>query len=470
MLLTLTCAASQAPDIGYLLGKHPDTIFQRAFSAGQLWVFYPEVAAERVTVALLAEVDPIDLVRHSGGGAHLDQYVNDRPYVASSLMSVAIHTAFTSALAGHCAQRPEMVEVSWAWEVHLPAVPCTGDEGLFARLFAPLGYTVAATPLPLDTRFPEWGPSALFDLRLKGTATARDLLCQLYVLLPVLDNAKHYFVGEDEARKLVSFGGAWLAAHPERDFIARRYLRHQRDLMATAQAGLATLLPEEEGETSDDAELEAATIPDHLHDQRLEAVIAAVRAVRAVSLADLGCGEGRLVQRALAEPHLERIFAMDVSPLALARARARLRWDELPAADAARLTLTQGSLLYRDRRLEGFDAAALVEVIEHLDPPRLAAMEQVIFALARPGRVIITTPNREWNARFTRSEGQNPLRHEDHRFEWTRAEGRAWAAHVAATFGYRAQIADIGTADPLTGPPTQLLIFDRVDEAGEGPR
>ncbi len=476
MLLTLTCHAPNAPEIGYLLAKNPASIFEREFSAGKVWVFYPEVADDHITVALVAEVDPVGLVRGPAALTHLDQYVNDRPYVASSLLSVAINTAFGTALAGRNKERPQLVGERFRWTVKLPAIACDAGEDLMRRIFEPLGYEIMVERLALDSHFPEWGQADLFSLTLDGMHTTQSVLSHLYVLLPVLDNSKHYFVGAEETEKLLAHGGAWLAAHPERDLIARRYLRYRRPLV---QSALTRLLAQDasptDGAPAEDAgeAAEAAILAEPaeptpgLHEQRLLAVMAAVREAGAQSLADLGCGEGRLLSLAMQERSLTRILGMDVSTFALARARRRLHLDTLPEAQRRRVGVVQGSLLYRDRRLEGFDVAALVEVIEHLDVPRLDAMERVVFEHARPRRVIITTPNREYNVHWD-SLGVARLRHGDHRFEWTRAEGRAWANGVAARYGYRVTHQELGPMDPERpeiGAPSQLLIFDRSDAA-----
>jgi SAM-dependent methyltransferase len=503
MLIQLTCHAPNAPDVGYLLGKHPGAVFTREFSGGTVTVFYPEVAEDHITVAMLTDVDPVALVRGPAALARLDQYVNDRPYVASSLTSVALNTAFSSALAGKSRERPERVGERMHWEIMLPAVACDAGEELIARVFAPLGYAVTTTRLPLDPAFPAWGEADVYSVTLVGEQTTQNVLTHFYVLLPVLDNTKHYYVSADETEKLLDHGGAWLAAHPERGLIVRRYLRYKRTLVTSALARLAEgePAPASEGGADGEAAAEASeaslvidatadevTSDTHLveepvegqaeaptdatagdverslglHDQRLQAVMAAVRAAGAASLVDLGCGEGKLLRLALKEPSLTRILGIDVSSFALSRARRALRLDSLPTAQRARIEIAQGSLLYRDRRLEGFDTAALVEVVEHLDAPRLGAMERVVFAHARPRRVVITTPNREYNAHWP-SLGTQKLRHRDHRFEWTRAECQAWSERVAATHGYRASREDLGPCDPDLGAPSQLVIFDRRD-------
>ena len=465
MLISFTCQGPGAPEVGFVLGKHPDALFCRESAAGQVYVFYSAVAEDAVTVDLFLEVDPIHLVRSHRGG--IDQYVNDRPYVASSLMSVAIHTAFSSALAGHSAGHPELVTRQWHWAVHLPAVPCSKGAAFIDTCFRPLGYSVVATPLPSDGWGEQADGPALFDLRLSGQQTVQAMLAHLYVLIPVLHNTKHYFVGEDEARKCITFGGIWLAQHPAREVITQRYLRYQRDLVAIATAGLAEVAPELPPVGAEhDASCEPSDLvglaPD-LHTQRLQAVMAVMRDHHVTTLADLGCGEGRLLQLALAEPALKRILGMDVAATALARASVRLGLADLAPADRERITLVHGSLIYRDPRLTGFDGAALVEVIEHLDQDRLEAMAEVVFGEARPRVVVITTPNREWNIHFAPHD-PGRLRHGDHRFEWTRGEGQDWAASVAQRYGYQWQISGVGADDPQTGPPTQLFVFARHPE------
>lgn len=468
MLLTLTCHAQNAPEIGYLLGKNPASVFQRPFSGGTVWVFYPEVADDRVTVALLTEIDPIGLVRGPAPLTQLGHYINDRPYVASSLTSVAINTAFGTALAGRATTHADRLHERMRWEVTIAAIACEAGEDLLTRLFAPLGYAVTTTRLPLDPRFPTWGQADLYTLKLDGAQTVREVFSHLYVLLPVLDNAKHYYVGAEETDKLLAHGGEWLATHPERDLIAKRYLRYKRPLVQSALDRLAEsdpAIPDEESQTvtvddSTETPKPAEPIPG-LHEQRLQAVMAAIREVGAHTLVDLGCGEGRLLSLALGERSLTRILGTDVSTMALAHAERRLHLEGMAPMQRSRIQLAQGSLMYRDERLHGFDVAALVEVIEHLDPDRLEAMERVVFLHAQPRRVIVTTPNREYNARWE-NVGADKLRHRDHRFEWTRAECQAWAERVAATYGYRTRWQAIGPEDPEVGAPSQMMIFDRA--------
>ncbi|HEX5270787.1 MAG TPA: 3' terminal RNA ribose 2'-O-methyltransferase Hen1 [Gemmataceae bacterium] len=468
MLLTITTTRAPATDLGYLLHKNPARAQSFPLSFGQAHVFYPEAAAERCTAALLLDVDPVGLVRDRkgppGAGHALEQYVNDRPYVASSFLSVAIAQVLGSALSGKSKERQELADAPLPLQARLAVLPCRGGEGFLRRLFEPLGYAVAARRHPLDDKFPDWGESAYFTVDLRAECRLRDLLSHLYVLVPVLDNDKHYWVSDDEVEKLLRHGEGWLTAHPEREQIARRYLKHQPQLTRAALARLA----EEDGPDPDaaaDAQArEEATLEAKLtlNEQRLAAVVARLRECGAKRVLDLGCGEGRLVRELLKEKEIDEVLAVDVSYRALQLARERLHWDRLPPAQQGRVRLVQGSLTYRDARLAGYDAAAVVEVVEHLDPSRLAAFERVLFAHARPGTVVMTTPNAEYNVKFE-SLPAGKFRHKDHRFEWTRAEFRAWAGRVAERFGYAARFLLVGPEDPAAGAPTQMGVFRRCD-------
>src|SRR6266576_3680312 len=466
MLLKLTTTLEPATDIGYLLRKNPARPQSFNLTFGQAHVFYPEATPERCTVALLVEVDPVGLVRNrrgpSGEGGALEQYVNDRPYAASSFLSVAIAEVFGSALSGKSKDRPELADTPLPLRMTFSALPCRGGQEFLRKLFEPLGYTVSARRLPLDESFPDWGESAYHRVELESRLPLQQLLSHLYVLVPVLDNDKHYWVGDDEVEKLLRHGEGWLASHPEREAITRRYLKHQRSLVDDA---LAQLVDEDEPKPDELAEAkaleeEAVEQRINLNEQRLGSVLAALKSTGAARVLDLGCGEGRLLQALLKEKQFTEIVGMDVSHRALEIAHDRLHYDRLPPVQKERLRLLHGSLIYRDQRLAGFDAAVVVEVIEHLDAPRLAAFERVLFECAKPKSIVITTPNREYNVKWeTLPAGK--FRHRDHRFEWTRAEFQTWANRVAARFGYNVRFLPVGPDDSVVGSPTQMGVFER---------
>ena len=203
--------------------------------------------------------------------------------------------------------------------------------------------------------------------------------------------------------------------------------------------------------------------PMRLHDIRLDSVTAELKRLGARSVLDLGCGEGRLMARLMKERGIDRIVGVDPSVRTLDVAARRLHLNTAGEALRERVALQMGSLTYGDRRWQDFDAACLVEVIEHIDPHRLSALEQSLFATARPGHVIVTTPNREYNALFENMPADK-LRHGDHRFEWTRPEFREWAEGVAVRNGYSVAFSDLGPVDETHGAPSQMAVFGPPDE------
>jgi 3' terminal RNA ribose 2'-O-methyltransferase Hen1 len=499
VLLTITTTRAPATDLGYLLHKHPGRVQSFEVASGTAYVCYPEAGDDRCTAALLLEVDPVGLVRGPGDG--ITHYVNDRPYAASSLLAVALKGVFGTALTGRCDARPELAATAIPLEIRVPSLRCNGGAELAARVFGPLGWEVSAETVPLDP--PSWGTSAYLDLRLAGTVRLADALNHLYVLLPVLDDAKHYWVSTDEVDKLVRAGAGWLAGHPEKTLITSRYLAHRRHLTKSALARLAdaddldvaeldNAVPDEpvveeaaaeEAAAAEAAAAEAVAAEPELAGPpaaplvvlRRAAVLEVLRESGAHTVADLGCGEGALTAALLRDSRFSQIVAVDVSARALQIAARRLRLDWMPPAGfrqqespagfrqqeggsrRARLKLFQSSLIYRDERLAGLDAAVLMEVIEHVEPDRLGAVERVVFGFAAPGMVVVTTPNREYNAEFGMPEGA--LRHRDHRFEWTRAEFAGWASRVAGEYGYAVRFAGVGTVSESAGAPTQMAVF-----------
>lgn len=465
VLLTISAGRSPAlatpSDLGFFLHKHPDRAQRFDVYGGTAHVFYPEVSAARCTAALLLEVDPVALVRGrsgSGDGFALGQYVNDRPYVASSLLSVAMGKVFRSALGGRCRGHEELVDAALELTVTAPVVP--GRPELVERLFSPLGWQVTASAIPADPTRPEWGPAPLAAVTLSGSMRLADALTHLYVLLPVLDDTKHYWVGEAEVDKLLRAGAGWLPAHPERELITRRYLAHQKDLAEAAATRLAEL---------DDRLVVEPPVADEtaparpLVRLRQDAVLDLVRELAPTSVADLGCGSGALLAGLLRTPGIARVIGTDVSDALLARAATRLHVDRMTERQSERLELLLSSLLYVDDRLADMDLAILMEVVEHIDPDRLPAVVDNVFGAMRPRHVVVTTPNVEYNALYP-GLVDGGLRHPDHRFEWTRDQFARWAADVGAAHGYQVELREIGKTDPDLGAPTQMAVFGRHEE------
>jgi 3' terminal RNA ribose 2'-O-methyltransferase Hen1 len=460
VLITITNTGDQATDLGFLLHKNPSNLHSAEIPFGKVHVFYSRADPAQCTACVLLDLDPVELVR---GAQQLEDYVNDRPYVASSYFTVALARVFGTALAGNCQKRPELVDRKFPLEITVEVVRARGGAAILHTLFEPLGYEISANVITLDETFPDWGDSRYFRLTVRGHLTVHDALSHLYVLLPVLDDEKHYFIGDAEVEKLLRHGEGWLSSHPARELIVQRYLKRRTSLMDQA---MARLLDEEnasveieDSKTQQAAQSERALErPMTLHTHRLSLVAAKLKDLEAKSILDLGCGEGKLVRRLLADRSFERITGMDVSHRALEVAATRLRLDQMPDRQRKRIDLIQGSLLYRDKRLSGFDAAALVEVIEHLDRARLAALERVLFEFARPRHILITTPNREYNVLFP-SLPAGRMRHGDHRFEWTRAEFQQWVEATGVRFGYEVAVEPVGPVDADYGAPSQMAIF-----------
>ncbi|QFZ19135.1 methyltransferase [Saccharothrix syringae] len=413
MLLTLTTTHRPATDLGHLLHKHPDRARSFPTSAGTAHVFYPRADERECTVALLLEVDPVALVRKPG--STLTQYVNDRPYAAGSLLTVALGSVFRTALNGRGTSRAEPAVTPIPLTVRVPVLP----HRLVERLFTPLGWTAEVRPLPLG----DGTDSRYADVTLTGTLTVSDAL-------------KHR--------------EGWLAAHPDRELITTRYLARRHRL-----AEVEGVDPEELDNALEEPRVSPAV-------RRREAVVAELKAAGARRVLDLGCGGGALLRALLREPEFTEVLGVDVSARALAVAARALRLDELPERQRARVALRQSWLTYADPALAGYDAAVLMEVVEHLDPDRLPALEHAVFTVARPRVVLVTTPNVEYNELF---EGlpAGQLRHADHRFEWTRAEFRDWAAGVADRRGYAVRHLPVGPEDAERGAPTQLAVFTLGD-------
>lgn len=467
MLLTITYEGQNTQELGFLLHKHPDRTQEFNLNYGKAYVFYPEVSGERTTAALLLDIDPIDLARGKLGSRDggLFDYVNDRPYASTSFMSTAISRVFGTAMGGRCEQYQELADTPLHLTAQLSSLKDGRETELARQLFEPLGYQVTTKRTLLDEKFPEWGESPYIDLTICGTVKLCELLNHLYVLIPVFDKQKHYYTSEAEIKKLLDHGEGWLAGHPYKEKIARRYFPARGSYARRA----IDILLAGEPEAQENADTLEETLPEEnsgetartpLNTQRMEAVRDAVLKSGAFTVLDLGCGECRLTSLLLGEAQIKKVTACDVSVSVLEKAAKHLHLDRMPPFRKNKLTLMQASLTYLDKRLKGYDCACVIEVIEHIEPSRLNAFERVIFEYASPKTIILTTPNREYNAKYETMQ-KNTFRHGDHRFEWTREEFSAWTKHICERFGYRCEIRGIGEMDETYGNPTQMGVFTK---------
>ena len=463
MLFTITYTGQNTTDLGYLLFKNPYRPQVFELNHGKAYVFYPEASNERTTAALLLDIAPIDLARgkvgSSGGG--LFDYVNDRPYASSSFMSTAISRVFGTAMSGRADAHQELSDSPLNLTAVVTMLPCRGEQEKINSVFEPLGYAVSCETFVSDESFPDWGESKYVNLTISGNVRLRDLLKHLYVLIPVFDRQKHYWVGADEVEKLLRIGEDWLPNHPEKAYITGRYLNRRRSLvnMAFERLSAANAV---DGEVLTAEPEDKPDKTQSLNTQRLGSVIAALKSHGAQRVIDIGCGEGNLLKLLVKERQFTDIAGVDVSHVALERASEKLKLERAGDSMRERIQLFQGSLTYRDSRFSGYDAACVIEVIEHLDVPRLAAFERVLFEFARPPIVILTTPNKEYNTNYGNLH-EDDLRHGDHRFEWSRQEFRNWANQTAERFGYSVQFSEIGEVDEAYGAPTQMGVFSLKD-------
>jgi 3' terminal RNA ribose 2'-O-methyltransferase Hen1 len=460
MYLSIATTHRPATDLGFLLHKHPDRLHETELTFGKAWLFYPEATEERCEAALILDVDPVGLVRGKGqADGLLDQYVNDRPYAASSFLSVALNKTLRTAMTGVSKDRQELADADIPLEAVVTPLPLRGGEALVRALFEPLGWTVDLTPV--EGVGSAVGAARYGHLKLSGVGRLSALLNHLYVLIPVMDDAKHYWVGEAEIDKLMAKGEGWLDGHPARDLIVRRYLRNRG---ALARLALERLAPETSEEAlAPEARVaaeEALEAPIRLNDLRMDAVVQAIRATGGTIIADLGCGEGKLLYRLVREHWVQRLIGLDPAARELEWAAKRLKLNQFGGPPEGRVTLLHGSLTYRDSRWAEADVAALVEVIEHVDEDRLPLIERIVFGETAPKSVIVTTPNADYNALFP-NLAAGAFRHPDHRFEWSRAQFEAWATRIGETYGYTAAFSGIGADDPVLGAPTQMAVFTR---------
>ncbi len=478
MLITLSTTHQPTSDLGFLLHKHPDKIQSVDLGVGKAHVFYPEYTDERIQVALLIDINPIDLVRGKAGSHKnqsnftLEHYVNDTPYISGSYMSVALSKAFSTAMNGQCRNLPELVEKPMSFEVQLSTLSAPyGGEQIIRTCFEPLGYSIECERHTLDSKNPIWGESRYYNVVLAGTQRLQDLLSHLYLLIPAINNDRHYFIGAGEIEKLMEKGKSWLPEHPARDQIVERYLKNLRGLSSEAITKLDTAKTKEETvsnmdeadaiESANSKEPELQERKQTLHQIRLNLALQEALKSGAHSILDLGCGEGKMLRLLLKEKQFTQILGMDVSYKELVRAKERLYWDEMPPRQKERIELIHGALTYRDHRLDGFDAALVIEVIEHLDENRLGSFERVLFEFARPKTIILSTPNQEYNQLFE-TLPENAFRHSDHRFEWTRKAFETWAEKVSTQFEYNVRYLAVGEEDPTFGAPSQMAVFTKV--------
>jgi 3' terminal RNA ribose 2'-O-methyltransferase Hen1 len=442
-------------------------------SFGEGYVYFQENPQGDNSLSLLVDVDPLATVQGRGQLSHMDGlYVNDRAYVPSSLLTSALTKAFGTALSGRCKERPELASTPIDWTVSVPVVTSDWRTEILWSLFGPLGYEVRMAHVEREghrSSHPDVA-SDLTGVKLCTTATMREVLSHLVVLIQVLDQDNHRWLDEQDLDPFMRRVEGWLPEHPYGMFILKRALKHQKHLIKAVIAKFPAIVDSQARISSINSEMwdasqleEYADQPLSLNRQRFAVVQELIERLQPRSLVDLGCGDGSfigfLANGALLHP-MERIIGMDVSASELARAKTRM--EHLSSLPGRRTPVEWllGSLLYRDPRIKGLDMAILIEVIEHIDPWRLPALERQVFGEGGYASIVVTTPNREFNLIYGLSE-EHSLRHRDHRFEWTRQEFQEWVQKIASQYGYEWQIQGIGTVSLDHGSPSQMVLFQK---------
>ncbi|MCZ7861155.1 3' terminal RNA ribose 2'-O-methyltransferase Hen1 [Agrobacterium salinitolerans] len=476
MFLSIAASGEHAPDLGFVLYKHPGRFFEKTTSKGRVVGGFTDNREDFAEFALVVEIDPVERVRGVNWDQGIASYVEPMPFLAASHMSQALSQALGSAMNGVLGSKDPVIDARVKeagvkrWPLTIKVGPVRCSPGMIERLFAELGWAVEIESHKLDVPgVSEDNDRPLHVFSLKGDATVSDALSQLYVLLPVLDPSRHYFYDESEARKLFDKGGEWLKGHSSRDLIISRYLSKSKELREYARQLFGNFQEKKDTEELI-AEIEAEMrdwedpYDNSPHQQRHSRIIGDVVSWGARNVIDLGCGEGKLLERLVRIGPDMRVIGIEPSAREIDRARKRLSNNPGKSLDP-RVEFVHGSAMYGDERFKDFDVAILSEVIEHVDEDRLPTLARSVFGIMAPRRVIITTPNGDYNKVFVLRPGE--FRHADHRFEWTRAECKEWVQHISAAYGYDAEVTPVGgrnaEADEANGEVSHYIVFTKKD-------
>jgi 3' terminal RNA ribose 2'-O-methyltransferase Hen1 len=444
MQLTIKATGNNAEVISYLLAKNPNNLYERRNNGHFVRMFYNKFSHEEVEVTLFVTPDPIGLARNSSETYDITSYINDREFVVSSIFCSFIRSSLGTALNG----KPKEEYAAWvdhAFNIEFSFGPVASDlsDQQIIELFNPLGYEVKISYGEANYQMDIKNKSTARFIVLKGLTTLQNGLRQLFVLIPVLDNYKHYYIDEKEIEKIERYGEGWLDTHPQRETIFRRALRF-KELYRSVEKDTGT---NQKGKVLENKV--------RLNDLRYEKIVDCINNLNnKESIVDFGSGEGKLSVRLGFVKGVREILA--VEPSEYATLKAIKRFEELKdKEDFIQPTPIMGSLFYYDERLKSKDIMVLCEVIEHIDEYRLPKIMATIFREYKPKTLIITTPNKEYNQVYDMGK---EYRHPDHRFEWTREEFHEWC--IGQNPGnYELTFDGIGEEHQSFGFPTQLCLF-----------
>ncbi|MCK1992095.1 3' terminal RNA ribose 2'-O-methyltransferase Hen1 [Peribacillus muralis] len=445
MQLTINASGNNVKAISYLLSKNPNNLYERKHKGHVVRLFYSTFTETEMEATIFVTPDPIELVKNTANSYDITHYINDREFAVSSIFCSLIRSALGTALNGQPKEEhAEWVNHPFSFQFDFGPVVSTLSDNQLRELFEPIGYEVSITRPDIQYSFDMKDRSSTRTVSLKGLKTLQEGLRHLFVLIPVIDNYKHYYIDEKEIDKLERYGEGWLDDHPMRDFIYRQSLRFKE---------VYSIVENKKPEMKkDDKESKV-----RLNDLRYEKIFDTVSQMHPSSVVDFGSGEGKLSVRLGFIEGVKEILAVEPSQSATLKALGR--FDKVK--DKEKFVIPKplwGSLFYYDEELKNKDVIILCEVIEHIDEHRLPKVMDTILQDYQPRALILTTPNREYNEVY---DMEDALRHNDHRFEWTRAEFQQWCTARNHDDSYDLRFEGIGEEHVTQGCPTQMCVFER---------
>lgn len=446
MLLTINCEGPDAMDLSWLLHKRPNRFQAFNLGYGKAFVFFTEYSQNSCTACLLLEIMPDalnDLCKSKDGEF---QYVNSRQYLSSSLLAGAIGKAYSSAIKGTCQDKPDLVGKKHGFKVRINNFSCRLNPIFIDRIFSPLGYQIEWRNIQINDEYCTGG-FICGDLQLSIDATLQEILSHLYILLPVFDRQTHFWLDESQLQKFIRHCQGWLGRHPEKRLIINEYFGPVSELKYRLMKHFGVIRP-----------LADKSRTPTFNQMRRSAISDVIAASGAKTIIDLGCGDGSFVFSLHGQNRYEKLAGMDASAQNIENARKKFDSPFFHRRKSPEFFI--GSITYRDKRISGYDAVILSEVIEHFEPERMDGVMRNILGEARPKLFVMTTPNKAYNQEFPFLEA-GEFRHPDHRHEFGEDEFISFCEKYAAVFGYDLEISHVGVELSRIGSPTFMGIFKK---------
>lgn len=449
MQISLKVYGEHARMVSHLIAKNPHNLYERKEKGGLVRIVFTKNEEREVHILFFVTVDNMELTKNQTNFSSITHYINDRESAVSSIFCSVLRKAVGTALNGKPKDEfKEWVNYSFPLEITFGPLSTKLTNHELAGLFEPLGYelTIENGKVLLPASFAKKS-SAKF-ITLKANQTIQDCFRHLFVLIPVMDQYKHYYIDEKEVDKLKRYGEGWLSFHPKRNEIIKESLIFS-DLIEKSR--LIESKPSKEKQAP-------LTKKKSLNQWRYEKIIETVKGLPHNSrIVDMGAGEGKLTAQLGFIRGIEELVAVEPSEREQLKAKKRIE-ALVGKPDFLLPTFKWGSLFYYDSELEKKDIFILCEVIEHIDENRLGKIFDTIFTKYKPYHVIVTTPNQDYNAVYDMNEAK---RHSDHRFEWTQQQFKEWTKYWESHANYKAQIDGIGEYVEGYGYPTQMVIFSQ---------